>query len=63
MKFPKREDFIESIEYNGEIYTSVNEDAWLYALKQYNRKKNRLESFRKKRKETPQLKNIIKLVI
>ena len=62
MKFPNRKDYIESIEYNGETYTSVNEDAWLYALKIYNRNKNRLESFRKRRKETPNLKNIIKLV-
>jgi len=62
MKFPKREDYKETIEYNGEIYTSVNEDAWLHALKQYNRNKARLESFRKRRKETPHLKNIIKLV-
>ena len=43
MKFPKRTDYIESIEYNGEMYTSVNEDAWLYALRIYNRNKNRLD--------------------
>lgn len=62
MKFPNRKDYIETIEYNGEIYTSVNEAAWLDALRIYNLNKNRLESFRKRRKKIPNLKNIIKLV-
>lgn len=61
MKFPKREDFIETIEYNGEIYSSVNEQAWLCALKEYNRKKARLDSFNERRKEYNKIKNTIKL--
>jgi hypothetical protein len=63
MKFPKREDYIETIEYNGTIYSSVNEDAWLHALKLYNRKKNQKEHFEKRRFKTIKINTIHKLLV
>lgn len=62
MKFPKREDYIESIEYNGHTYTSVNEEAWLHALKLYNRKKNQIHFFKNSRFKIIKSNKIYKLI-
>ena len=61
MELPNRNDYIEQLEYNGVIYTSVNEDAWLHALKLFNRKKNIKFFFQTRKFKRIKSKNIIKL--